>query len=52
MTTDMMETHLRGAENLLNNISIVNKQHVSKLLQPNVNQVYSMPYPNYINIRN
>ena len=31
-TTDMMETHLREAKNLLNSIAITNKQRVFKLL--------------------
>ena len=31
-TTDMMQTHLNEAKNVLNSITIANRQHVSKLL--------------------
>ena len=43
-TTDMMETHLKEAENLLDNITIANKQHVSKLLptQPKQGIFYAL----------
>ena len=44
-TTDMMQTHLKEAENLLNNITVDNKQVVSKLLptQPKPGLFYALP---------
>ena len=50
--TDMMETHLKEAENLFSSITIANEQHVSKLLptQPKPGILYALP--NYINLDN
>ena len=44
-TTEMMETHLKEAENLLKSVTIANKQHVSKLLptQPIPDIFYALP---------
>ena len=44
-TTDMMQTHLNEAKNLLNNITVDNKQVVSQLLpaQPRPGLFYALP---------
>ena len=44
-TTDMMQTHLKEAENLLNNVTVANTQVISKLLptQPKPGLFYALP---------
>ena len=44
-TSDMMQTHLKEAENLLNSITVASKQVVSKLLptQPKPGLFYALP---------
>ena len=44
-TTDMMQTHLKEAENHLSGITIANEQNVSKLLttQPTPGILYALP---------
>ena len=51
MTTDMMVTHLKEAENLLSSITIANKQHVSKLLPtlPKPGICYALPKLHILN---